>query len=102
MFLRFSYDFTYVPGPKYPGPDRPGPDRPGPDCPGPDCPAPDCLGRETGSRETGDIPAAEIVFPPPTVVGCFFLKIKDSRHAQLPIDVVFREESDFQVKNQQF
>ena len=33
---------------------------------------------------------------------CFFFKYEDSRHAQLPIDVVFREESDFQVKNKQF
>ena len=31
-----------------------------------------------------------------------FIKFKDSRHAQMPIYVVFHEEFDFQVKNSQF
>ena len=39
---------------------------------------------------------------PPQGFCMLFFKIKDSRHAQLPIDVVFHKESDFKVKNKQF
>ena len=31
-----------------------------------------------------------------------FIKFKESRHAQMPIYVVFHEEFDFQLKNEQF
>ena len=31
-----------------------------------------------------------------------FVKFKDSRHAQMPIDVVFHDEFDFPLENAQF